>query len=156
MNTEMVSNACLCIAAIFLSWIHSPTARNVAIAVFLGFLCYIWAWAPDGWSPRQLVYAATGEKIKSAFYWILCDILVLLYIASVAINRVWGVALVLLFATQVCLHIFKIYDMEKEIQYLPWLEITFKMQMTVLLFLGMVGSVRRYLYLRNKELSLSG
>lgn len=106
----MVVNGILCLIAIWLAVHHSSDAGKSASAIFLGFLFYICAWAPEGWSPRDIIFTLTGEKLKSQYLWMLCDYTVGMYIASLAIDRWWGLTLFISFMIQVCFHIAKIYD----------------------------------------------
>jgi hypothetical protein len=141
-NLDILVNGILCIIAVIVALYHSREAYLSSIALFLGFLFYITAWAPDGWNPRDIVFTLTGEKIKSAWFWIFGDYLVLMGIGALAIDTWWGCVLVLTFLSQISLHIFKIYDMIDSWYYLFSLDQLFHIQIMTFLVIGIPPTYR--------------
>ena len=131
MNWTMVFSGMACLLAIDFARYKDRTTLKAAIALFIGFLCYITAWAPWDLSPRDTVFALTGEKIKSAVFWAVFDYMVLLYIASIAIDRKLGLLLAFTYLIQVCLHVFRIYDMIPAGQHQLWLDFVFRIQILI-------------------------
>lgn len=136
MNWDMIWNGGVCILAMIMAFFHSRIAFFGTIAIFIGFLFYCSAWAPDGFSPRDIVFALSGEKIPSAVFWALGDTVVMLIIAGIAIDRFWGMMVALLFMFQICLHILKIYHYIDRGFYQFFLDRIFNIQMLIFLLIG--------------------
>lgn len=135
-NPDILISGTLCLLAIWLAEYHSSDAVKSASAIFLGFLFYCCAWAPEGWSPRDIIFDLTGEKLKSQYLWMLCDYTVGMYIASLAIDRWWGTALFVSLMIQVCFHIAKIYGYMTFETAASYVDAIFYLQLLVFFLLG--------------------
>jgi hypothetical protein len=82
-----------------------PTERRLvwpcALAVAINWLWYCAAWLPAPYAPTWAIYEATGARILPSDLWAIADTLCAVWVLSVAWQRVWGVALHVLYITQV-------------------------------------------------------
>lgn len=115
---------------------HSIEGKKVGIAFLAGWLFYISAWLPDGYAPRDIIYAVSGDKLKSPQLWMASDIIVLLYIAILARRQWWGVVLILTFSVQIASHVMRIMDYFDFATYSNILDKIFIVQIAVFIALG--------------------
>lgn len=136
MTPFLVINMIVMAAGLVSAAFHSLEARKCAIAFFIGWLFYISAWLPDGYSPRDIIYIGTGEKIASPQLWAMMDCVVSLYIAYIAFPKWWSLVLWLSFTIQINFHILRLLEVFDFQIYSSILDNIFVLQIAVFLVLG--------------------
>lgn len=100
---EFIFNLMLCAVAILFAAHSTIAARRCVIAFFVGWLCYVSAWAsdihPSLMSPASILYQ-WGFDVYSKNIWMLADVLAGLYVMEQAAGTWWGRTLWLSYIAQ--------------------------------------------------------
>lgn len=136
MTAEIAINGIACLAALWFARHHSAKALHCAIALTIGWMFYVSAWLPHGYTPNNIIKAWTGESVKSQILWAFCDFFVCAFIAERALTKWWGIVLYVSFAVQSALHVINLTDTIDFATYSNILDKIFIVQIAVFIALG--------------------
>jgi hypothetical protein len=148
--------ACI-VAAGFARQDDRKAALPCAFAFALGWVLYRASWLE--YAPVRLIYLGTGQEVQPEKLWAATDVIIAVYILTMAWNRYWGISLFLLFFTQLLCHYVRAQGYLADPAYLSALNTTFFLE--AICFLAVGGSRVRdhldhYHDRHRRRLALSG